>query len=319
MIRYFSRLLIISIFALLFFSKMLYCQEWAPIGAKWYYSTSGNNGSGGLLIIESQKDTVIETLDCKKFKFSDIWLNQTGPNDSHWETYNTYEFFYFNSDSVSHYDKLNGYFYKLYDFTAEAGDTIVVRNEEYPGELPYSNFEYILDSVVVKDIDGFSLKHFYVHASPTSDWVFTSPYQPLHAIIENIGSTISFLGISLDVLSLDWGNQYFLRCYIDDNINYHFELYPSELECDYLPTILDYNILGEISIYPNPVKNFLFINTENNHNQLITISDLQGKLIYREKVNGHEMIDMSRWESGVYFIRMNVNNQVILNKLILKL
>ncbi len=318
MIRYFSRLLIISIFALLFFSKMLYCQEWAPTGAKWYYTTSGFAGGGGLLIIESIKDTVIESFECKKFQFSDIKQYQAGPDTYYWGTTTTYEFFYFNADSINHFDQLNGYFYKLYDFSINPGDTILVRNEEFPGVLPYTNFEYIVDSIVSKNIQSTPLNFYYVRATDSSDWIFAPSYQSNYPVIERIGSTISFLGISLELFSQQLGN-YYLRCYIDENLIYRFTLFPSDLECDCLPTFIEEITSDKIKLYPIPVKNYLNISQKDNSKLNIKIFNAQGVIIDQKEVIGNSVIDVTHYPPGIFIMNVYINSDLVLNKLILKL
>lgn len=298
-------------------STLLFAQEWAPNGAKWYYSTSGTAGGGGILTIEAQEDTVIDGLTCRKLEFLDIRQQALDPSTYVWDTTKTLEFFHYDSDSISHYDRTNSYFYKLYDFTLEQGDTVIVRNENFPGELPYIKFEYVVDSVVQRNVNDYNLNYIYIKAINSSDWTFTSQFLDKHAIIENIGSSVSFLGISEEILSLDWGSQYFLRCYSDENIDFHFELFPSDVDCDYLPTSLNSVSTYETSIYPNPVSDYLWIKDICNQN--ITIYNSVGQIVFLGEFNGSNYINTKNWDSGPYFIRITTGKNEIFTKTIIKI
>lgn len=73
---------------------------------------------------------------------------------------------------------------------------------------------------------------------------------------------------------------------------------------DYCETGIDENIAlnnAEISIYPNPVVDVLNISSKNNKTiNKISILDLNGKVLKSQ--NYSESIDMSTFESGLYFI-----------------
>lgn len=60
---------------------------------------------------------------------------------------------------------------------------------------------------------------------------------------------------------------------------------------------------GRVQIYPNPVREWLTVFTDNNIQvQKISIYSVTGKLI--EEVYGSQDIDMSRWTNGIYFINV---------------
>lgn len=307
--------ILISFFTL----NMIYSQEWAPIGAKWFYSTPGTAGGGGLLIIESHKDTIIEAKNCKKLKFSDIKQQAIGVNEYIWDTLVTYEFFYYNSDSIEHFDRSNDYFYKLYDFTIEDGDTILVRDDQFPGEFPYSNFEYIVDSSAIHEINDTELKFFYVQATESADWIFAPLLQSIYPVIEKIGSVVSFLGISLDKFSQDWGNQYFLRCYIDENINYRNELFPVNFGCDYLINQIDVRLSEELDIYPNPVRDYLRIFNTIDDNYSVRLFNMDGLMLLQKQRIRDELLDLKMLSAGIYLLQISNKNNVVRNKLIVKL
>ena len=72
------------------------------------------------------------------------------------------------------------------------------------------------------------------------------------------------------------------------------------------------------NIYPNPVSGVLYIsNTEANAD--ISIFSMDGKLVLKLKANGAEMeIDVAGWNKGIYILSINLNNQNMVTKLVVK-
>jgi hypothetical protein len=75
---------------------------------------------------------------------------------------------------------------------------------------------------------------------------------------------------------------------------------------------------NNISIYPNPVKNQLFISAnQNNANLLAEIFDLTGKRIKEVNIiNNLEKIDVSEFDNGMYYLKINTNEGVKVLKFI---
>ncbi len=71
----------------------------------------------------------------------------------------------------------------------------------------------------------------------------------------------------------------------------------------------------EISVYPNPTENN--INVSNISNSNIQISDISGKIVFRKSYcNETENINLSNLKSGIYFITIENNNNIITEKFI---
>ncbi len=87
----------------------------------------------------------------------------------------------------------------------------------------------------------------------------------------------------------------------------------------YSPTtgINDNNIIGLCQIFPNPVSDkFIFHCTDfsNNHDAVISISNLQGQSLLRLPVDGEfTMVDMRNYSNGIYFLeyRSNKNSRTV--------
>ncbi len=85
-----------------------------------------------------------------------------------------------------------------------------------------------------------------------------------------------------------------------------------------VPLSVEDNILETISIYPNPIEDILFI--ENNNSIEITsmkIYDMLGRLVLEKKENIIQL-NISRLESGLFFIVLKTEAGIITKKLIKK-
>ena len=93
------------------------------------------------------------------------------------------------------------------------------------------------------------------------------------------------------------------------------QLYPD------IPTYVNNLFLeNNITIYPNPLRNQLTINSENLQLDEISITDLQGRMVYRnvESFKGAKTIDLKELDKGVYFISLKINSDKIVKKIIVQ-
>jgi hypothetical protein len=68
------------------------------------------------------------------------------------------------------------------------------------------------------------------------------------------------------------------------------------------------SINGSISIYPNPVKDVLNINIEEQGNYSITIIDAVGKVVYVNQTDKNLTINTSNLSQGIYIVKVKSNN-----------
>ena len=73
---------------------------------------------------------------------------------------------------------------------------------------------------------------------------------------------------------------------------------------------------GDIQVYPNPTNGLL--NIEGQGTMLISISNLLGQTLQETKAEGNTTLDMSRFESGMYLIRIETENGVTIQKVNLR-
>ena len=73
---------------------------------------------------------------------------------------------------------------------------------------------------------------------------------------------------------------------------------------------------GDIQVYPNPANGLL--NIEGQGIMLISISNLLGQTLQETKAEDNTTLDMSRFESGMYLIRIETENGVTIQKVNLR-
>ncbi len=86
---------------------------------------------------------------------------------------------------------------------------------------------------------------------------------------------------------------------------------------------LEENTTSSISLYPNPCKDILTLefNTNSNDKTEISISDLNGRVIWEANNNEANTIlniDVSSFESGVYLLQISDENSFMINKRFVK-
>ena len=74
------------------------------------------------------------------------------------------------------------------------------------------------------------------------------------------------------------------------------------------------------NIFPNPTSNLLNINYVDTKSSIadLSIFDVLGRNIYQDNIRGNTQLDVSDWSGGIYFCRIQVNNQSVVKKFIKK-
>jgi hypothetical protein len=315
--------ILISVFLILFSISAFTQNIWAPVGAKWYY----NNYSGGpefLTVIESTGDTIVNTKPCKILETYEINAAMDSIGSYHWDTlFCQSQFTYEDSGIVYLYDEAKDYFTVLYNFNANNGDTITVVDSTFAGYCPEAyesnKFQYVVDSTTNTVISGIPLRKQFVSPAQNSDWVITTvtPSGPTgnFPIIERIGATKYLFGVFVNQAME--GSIKDLRCYIDGDLSFHFD-WSDSIPCDDLPPLSIYKIDNpkpSLNIYPNPTSGIVTI--EVFAKTTVEILDSKGQIIEtitceRKKTT----IDLSKFPSGFYLVKLITDEGVVTNKLI---
>ncbi len=282
--------------------------EFAPVGAKWWYDFSDGSAEGYKLL-ESIGDTIIGSKNCRVIG-STLYkkdLAYPAPTVDTVKQDNIYVY----SDSGVVYSFTMGMFYQLYDFNSSIGNVWEVGGVSTDG-ICDSVGEVVVDSVNFITIGGFELLQMHTSAVGADYWGFGSK-----AILEKIGSLNYLLPIPSNCL-FDFYPGGPLRCYYDNTIGYY--QIDSSITCDFVTEIPDEFSEPSFYLWPNPINNLLNVSLENEmQNCLLSIFNLQGEKLYcNEMKQSVIQVDMSHYPSGIYVIEMSAF-PIYLNYKIIKL
>lgn len=304
-------------FGTLLLAQLCIAQNWAPIGATWYYSEgffSWNEYDEDYINFESVSDTLIEGKSCRKI----TKRHKPACNDRPWV-----EYMYSENGKVYFFDPNFNDFQIIYDFSAEQYDswTILVNDDAMRS---VDTLNIIVDSTEMIDINGFNLKQLYVTYQFIYDYfnegdIDTLSYQS--RIIEQIGD-INYMFNYAPAWSFACDGNFYkgIRCYEDTIIG----LYETGIadSCDYRHPFTD-NIEevenGDviIKLFPNPTNRYISINSEKTIDieriQLFTLSGKEMKI----QIN-QSKIDLGYIPEGIYILKMYLNNNQIINRKIIR-
>jgi hypothetical protein len=71
-----------------------------------------------------------------------------------------------------------------------------------------------------------------------------------------------------------------------------------------------------VSVYPNPVSDYLQVRlNENSGVANFKLFDIQGKMLYQVPVHNQLTVDLSRYQNGLYFYQLTMDNETVSGKL----
>lgn len=273
---------IIPIIALCLISLSAFNQtnEFAPIGAKWWYSTTEFEAGGGSLTITAIKDTIIGVKSCSILIFDPL-PNAIVDNDS--------LLIYQDEFEVYRYFPQFTNFYMLYNFTLGPGDSYFCYTLG-PDLLLDSLLVTIVDTTT-EIINSTPLKKQIIQTTGSYDWG-TEVYE----ILGNVQMLLPVNGV-VEIIEGP------LRCYEDINLG-HFET-GIVADCDEIVTnVIELNS-PIINVYPNPAADRIFIHSQTQLEGVnIRVIDLAGSIIdiYSLDVFSREQLNVSHLLSGVYIM-----------------
>ena len=274
------------------FSVLAFGQEWAPIGATWYYEVDYPFSSNKSFVkYESIGDTVILDKTC-----SIVALIGWAPYDNHLIGHSDTAYTYQENGKIFVFDPAGNNFSLVYDFDSEPGEPWVMTWDT-------CSFERVFLSVDTINVNGFTLKL-------CSKGGYT--------VIEGIGGERTLFGglgeikcDPPDTTVVDGPFIQRLRCYSDNIIGfYDTGISPS---CDFVG-IDETNYRKElVNIYPNPARNYLMIDLRNKTGETYTIHliTLLGESIKKVDTELPEVtLSLEDVRPGLYFISVFKDNEV---------
>lgn len=272
--------------------------NFAPVGAKWWYDYN-NSPIEGYTTLEVVGDTLIADKNCRilsSIKYTKD-ISEIDPEIN--ITSNGRYFIYSDSDKV--YQYVFGKFYKLYDFNALIGDNWEVAGVSSDGICDSTEIISI-DSISNITINTFNLFEFYSNSVLDYYWGFG-----IQPVIERLGS-LNFLFPNPENCLFDYYKGGPLRCYYDVEFGY-FQA-DSALACDYIHTNISNP--GELifNLWPNPFNSELHIAAPyNTTNSLLRVFDITGNLIINTAIdNQYSSMNFSDLRSGLYIFDFYTNS-----------
>jgi hypothetical protein len=303
--------------ACLIFSHSIVAQnhEWAPIGAKWWWSLSDEDPGPAYYYWEvthedSFQGEFVKVIDVTFFGYDSVVVPD-------FDTLYTFS----RNDSVFLYDTYKKEYGLLYDFGAEVGDTIefsTFDNGFYGDTTFLAEITRIvlirkgsIGSLMKGDVRLFETKYL---GGSTSYW--SNPYY------EGFGSPLGLIRPTSIYVTVSR-----IRCYYDDEIEFHdyyTELNTGEIifiPCDYYPysstkeTIWNH---PDFKVYPNPVQTDLNIELPDfvKEGEWYLV-DLAGKKVRQGIVSRNQLqINLASIPKGLYVFGAETRDEIFFQKII---
>jgi hypothetical protein len=282
------------IFLIVFISITLSGQEWAPVGAEWYYDKT-EAFSGDITFQRIYCDSIVNFngIDCKK-----INLDYCACNNYFCDKLYTYEL----NDTIFFYNQDLDTFEILYDFNALQGYSWEIHTKFYESEI--DTITVHVDSLDLVEINSVLLKRFYVTYSYGDNKMLNSDsHKENSIIIECLGDLNYIINITNPlIVACDINFIHSLRCYEDPQLG----LYSTGLRdsCNYVYYDSSIDLkqdFDDIKIYPNPVIDHLKLDNTNGIKLSYEIINTTGITLL---TGSGTDINLSAIQDGIYYLRL---------------
>lgn len=286
--------------------------EFAPIGAKWYFNYP-NPTSNDYVVYESKKDSTIQG---KVSRAIDVWLNNSRLVSR--------EYIHQNGDSIFYYNSNYNSFFLLYNFSAKAGDTIVVHPAKFKPTKAFfsyddsiSDFKYKILLVDSVQLSGQWIKRQKVTLLQDGLWGFSKPDGEDYYITNKIGSLAYFFGVQSGITPED--KLSICRCYSDSDFEFRNPLWASE--CDLISAVTDNKSGNDLQFFPNPAESFITIsNPSNIPIKTIELTDFTGRIIQTWKAQElvENTLNIQHIPPGIYLLKAVTETGIKTGKLVVQ-
>lgn len=263
-------------------------QKWALPSSTWVTTYSWLSPTI-YTKLQVEKDTLIQGKLCKKIdRFNPIF---------------TYE----ENDTV--FFLLNGLFRPTYYFNVEVGDTISLYVNNYCLSL---NFSHDTDSIfyaTIDSIDSIDVGNKFLKRYHCEIYNFNVPGSTMESLYFNytefIGSNYIYPDFTCYV-----DQEFYGICDYGDSTIQDFYVFKNDCIGVSIQDLENQN--EQISIYPNPVANFLNLQLDfNTESHILTIRNAIGQIVKKFTVTqGENKLDIRHFRSGIYFATLNDINTI---------
>lgn len=298
-------LLVLQISSLLALAQ----DNWAPVGATWYYEDQGIGFGSGYVKITSIDDSVVLGKSCRVLEIKTIFNSSSGIDTTNVQ----YRFTYASNDSI--FVLKDSGFHLLYDFNSAVGDTWSLTSFFEVNSCCDSTGSTIVDSVGMKIINSDTLTWIYTRHLFISHLFFYH-----HEILERIGS-LSLMFPEYDVMSCGISDCFYtrrLRCYSDSIFgSFTTNIAPS---CDDVSTSIPSSEMQEtrINVHPNPASKVFHIVGLPRGTVIIDLFDSIGTHLrkYSTRSKSTFTLKMGSLSPGVYIVTISSKSSVIQKKIV---
>lgn len=288
--------MVVVLFLFLFVSAKAQ-EEWAPIGATWHYTLKHpNSAEESFTIFQSIKDTVVNSITCKKIIKSnttcDLRLD--------------YEYTYKEDGKVYFFDTFSNQFNLLYDFNKQSGESWFIKVNNSSGVC--DSLLVIVNGVTVQEINSVLLKNISVTIFNTTTFVGFDG-----VINEKFGHDRNMFPYNGSTCDMEYN--YGLRCYNDLVFGY----YQTEIAPNCTYSTVDINEKKsdkEFIVFPMPINDILYFNNTNNYEYVIQIFNSNGAFV-KKMTTINDNINLQELQKGTYLIEF-INMNTISKKIIIK-
>lgn len=232
------------------------------------------------------KDTIIDNVEFKIMISQDYNCNMRPIKD----------FVYSENNKIYFYHQDDSTFYLLYDFNAEIGDTIKIKNwGNYADDSEYTYWK--IDSIGTVNYSTNELKTFRVqYGRENADTIKFFDYYL--TVIEGIGCTTNLFYL-VDTGFCDGKHVNELRCFGHPQLGYFSN---NNGFCNLTTSIAENSINeNEIKIYPNPTYDKIIIDDFTKFSK-VEIFDIRGIKHAEFKIT--KEVKLSNLKSGTYIVKL---------------
>ena len=285
----------------------LFAQNFAPVGAEWYFNEKfAFSGNIDYIKFTSEKDTLINGEICKKI----IKRHKLKCNDRP-----DIEFLFSRNDTVFFLDTIFNEFQILYVLSAQVSDSWIIKVKDE--EQDVDTILITVDSILTEKINGFDLKALHVTYNKSDE---NTPETYTSTIIEKIGDIhYMFNWYPWSMIACDENMTDGLRCYQDSEIG----LYSTGIvdSCDYYyeeTSIKKNDLQNNFTLFPNPTTGQIQIIFDSEKILTVELSDLMGRLIQSRCFFSNTQLDLTKFQKGLYIVTIKLNDKILGTKKIIK-
>lgn len=291
---------------IIFAGLRLIAQDFAPIGAKWYYDeVFAFSGDIDYIMFHSEKDTLINGEICRKI----TKRHKDDCNDRP-----SIEYLFTRNDTVFFLDTIFDGFQILYDFNAQISDSWIIKVKDEEQDI--DTVKITVDSISYQEINQMNLKSLHV-TYYKFDENMPLTYQSI--IVERIGDIrymINWYPWSLIVCDLNYSSG--LRCYEDNEVGLYSTGTADSCDYSYKWIGLNDNAVFNYSIYPNPTSGLINIEVNSFKNIKIEITNLMGQSLLQTEFQKRTQLDITKIRKGIYLMNVYQDETKIRTEKIIK-